>query len=255
MREADQARLRVIAQRIAAVVICVGALEIVCRAGWVSPATLIAPSAMVVAMISALGDPATLSDFGLTLTEVAASTAVAAAIGVVAGLALHALPRIRYAFEPLIASYYALPLFALYPVLVVIFGVGPKPIIATGVLYAAMSVVVGTLAGLDRVPAVFRKAAKVHRLGPLKTATRILVPACAPEILGGVALSVGYAFVAVIASEFLLASAGIGHAIADAYNTFQTARMYGLVLALALLVVIINSTLRRFRSHLAVGRP
>ena len=139
--------------------------------------------------------------------------------------------------------------------LVVIFGVGPKPIIATGVLYAAMSVVVGTLAGLDRVPSVFRKAAKVHRLGPLKTATRILVPACAPEILGGVALSVGYAFVAVIASEFLLASAGIGHAIADAYNTFQTARMYGLVLALALLVVIINSTLRRFRSHLAVGRP
>lgn len=255
MQEADQARLRVIAQRIAAIVVCVGALEIVCRAGWVSPATLIAPSAMVAAMIEALGDPATLSDFGLTLTEVAASTAVAAAIGIVAGLALHALPRIRYAFEPLIASYYALPLFALYPVLVVIFGVGPKPIIATGVLYAAMSVVVGTLAGLDRVPSVFRKAAKVHRLGPLKTATRILVPACAPEILGGVALSVGYAFVAVIASEFLLASAGIGHAIADAYNTFQTARMYGLVLALALLVVIINSTLRRFRSHLAVGRP
>jgi NitT/TauT family transport system permease protein len=255
VQEADQARLRVIAQRIAAVVVCVGALEIVCRAGWVSPATLIAPSAMVVAMIRALGDPATLGDFGLTLSEVAAATAVAAAVGVVAGLALHALPRIRYAFEPLIASYYALPLFALYPVLVVIFGVGPRPIIATGVLYAAMSVVVGTLAGLDRVPAVFRKAAKVHRLGPLKTATRILVPACAPEILGGIALSVGYAFVAVIASEFLLASAGIGHAIADAYNTFQTARMYGLVLALALLVVIINSALRRFRSHLAVGRP
>lgn len=244
-----------IAQRIAALVVCVGTLEIVCRAGWVSPATLIAPSAMVVAMIRALGDSATLSDFGLTLTEVAASTAVAATIGVLAGLALHALPRVRYAFEPLIASYYALPLFALYPVLVVIFGVGPRPIIATGVLYATMSVVIGTLVGLDRVPAVFRKAAKVHRLGPLKTATRILVPACAPEILGGIALSVGYAFVAVIASEFLLASAGVGHAIADAYNTFQTARMYGLVLALALLVVIINSALRRFRSHLAVDRP
>ena len=86
-------------------------------------------------------------------------------------------------------------------------------------------------------------------------ARRILVPACGPEILGGIALSVGYAFVAVIASEFLLASAGVGHAIADAYNTFRTERMYGLVLALALLVILINSILRRFRSRLALGQP
>jgi len=83
---------------------------------------------------------------------------------------------------------------------------------------------------------------------------RLLVPACAPEILGGIALSVGYAFVAVIASEFLLASRGIGHAIADAYNTFHTERMYGLVLALALLVVAINIALRQARRRLAVDR-
>ena len=244
-----------LAQRIVAGVVCVGALEIICRAGWVSPVTLIPPSAMVLAMVRALSDPATLADFGLTISEVTAATALAAIVGVIAGLVLHALPRLRHAFEPLIASYYALPLFALYPVLVVIFGVGPRPIIATGVMYAAMSVVVATLSGLDRVPMVFRKTAKVHRLGPLKSAMRILVPACAPEILGGIALSVGYAFVAVIASEFLLASAGVGHAIADAYNTFRTPRMYGLVLALALLVVLINGILRRFRNHLAIGRP
>jgi NitT/TauT family transport system permease protein len=210
---------------------------------------------MVSAMVRALSDPATLGDFGLTLAEVASATLLAAVLGIIAGLVLHALPRLRRAFEPFIASYYALPLFALYPVLVVIFGVGPRPIIATGVMYAAMSVIVATLAGLDRIPNVFRKAAKVQRLSPLKTAARILIPACAPEILGGIALSVGYAFVAVIASEFLLASRGVGHAIADAYNTFQTARMYGLVLALALLVVLINTVLRRFRNQLALDRP
>jgi NitT/TauT family transport system permease protein len=210
---------------------------------------------MVRGMVRALSDPAMLSDFGLTLAEVASATALAAVLGIVAGLVLHALPRLRRAFEPFIASYYALPLFALYPVLVVVFGVGPQPIIATGVMYATMSVIVGTLTGLDRIPNVFRKVARVQRLGPLRTTLRVLVPACAPEILGGIALSVGYAFVAVIASEFLLASRGVGHAIADAYNTFRTERMYGLVLALALLVVLINFALRRFRSRLAVDRP
>jgi NitT/TauT family transport system permease protein len=212
--------------------------------------TLIPPSEMVLAMLRALRDPAVLDDFGLTLGEVATATLLAALIGVIGGLSLHSFPRMRRALEPFIASYYALPLFALYPVLVVVFGVGTKPIVATGVLYSAMSVVVGTLTGLDRIPPVFRKAAKVHKLGPMGSMWHVLVPACAPEILNGVALSVGYAFVAVIASEFLLASRGVGHAIADAYNTFQTERMYGLVLALAVLVVLVNLALRRLRIRL-----
>jgi NitT/TauT family transport system permease protein len=244
-------RVPVRLRQLAAGLACVAALELVCRAGMVRPTTLIAPSVMVAAMLRALADPATLGDLGLTLAEVAMATALAAALGIALGLVLHALPRIRRAFEPFIASYYALPLFALYPVFVVVFGVGPRPIIATGVLYAAMSVVIATLTGLDRIPAALRKVARVQRLGAVDTVTRVLVPACAPEILSGIALSVGYAFVAVIASEFLLASHGIGHAIADAYNTFQTPRMYGLVLALALLVVLINGGVRRVRQRFA----
>jgi NitT/TauT family transport system permease protein len=243
------------ARQIAVLGAGVAALELVCRTGWVRPTTLIAPTAMVEAMLRALADPATLGDFGLTLAEVAVTTLLAAALGIVLGLALHALPRLRRAFEPFIASYYALPLFALYPVLVVVFGVGAQPIVATGVLYATMSVVVGTLAGLDHIPSVFRKTAKVQRLGLVDTVVRVLMPACAPEILNGVVLGVSYAFVAVIASEFLLASRGVGHAIADAYNTFKTPRMYGLVLALALLVVCINAGLRSLSCRVTAGEP
>jgi NitT/TauT family transport system permease protein len=159
-------------------------------------------------MLQALADPATLEDFALTLAEVAAATLLATALGIALGLLLHALPRLRRAFEPFIASYYALPLFALYPVLVVVFGVGARPIVATGVLYATMSVIIGTLAGLDHIPPVLRKTARVQRLGMVDTVIQVLMPACAPEILNGVALGLSYAFVAVIASEFLLASQG-----------------------------------------------
>ena len=241
-------RWRARARPLVAALVCVAALEFACRAGWVHPTTLVPPTRMIRAMLGALSDGETLADFGLTLWVVAAATALAAALGIAAGLVLHALPRVRRALEPFIASYYALPLFALYPVFVVLLGVGARPIVATGVIYAAMSVVVVTLAGLDRIPNVLRKVAKVQRLGTIETIVRVLVPACAPQILGGLTLSVGYAFVAVIASEFLLASRGIGHAIADAYNTFQTERMYGLVLALAILVVLIDAGMRRVRA-------
>jgi NitT/TauT family transport system permease protein len=230
------------------------ALEAICRAGLVRPTTLVPPSVMVVAMVQALIDPATLGDFVVTILSVAAAAAIAAALGVAGGILLHAAPRVRRAVEPFIASYYALPLFALYPVLVVVFGVGPRPIVATGVVYAMMSVVIGTLAGLDRIPRVFRKVARVQRLGRIETIRRVLMPACAPEILGGIGLSVSYAFVAVIASEFLLAPRGIGHAIANSYMSFRTREMYGLLLGLGVCVVLINWGLHRLRLQLVEGR-
>lgn len=230
------------------------ALEVVCRVGLVKPTDLVPPSLMVRGMVIALSQPATLNDVALTLSSVAISVFFAAVLGVGIGIVLHGMPRVRRACEPFIASYYALPLFALYPVLVVIFGVGATPIIVTGVLYAAMSVLIGTLSGLDHIPRVFRKSAKVHRLGHLGTVFRIYIPASAAEILGGVTLGVSYAFVAVIASEFLLAPDGLGHAIADAYTTFKIERMYGLMLALLLLVLLINTGLRAIRAHFSVNQ-
>jgi NitT/TauT family transport system permease protein len=239
--------------RFAFLVVVIVVLELICRLSLVRPTDLVPPTAMVRAMVVALAQPQTLQDFGLTLWSVLASVVIAAVLGIFAGIVLHAMPRVRRACEPFIASYYALPLFALYPMLVVIFGIGPKPIIFTGVLYAAMSVLLGTLSGLDHIPRVLRKTAQVHRLGQPATIARIYIPASAGEIIGGITLSVSYAFVAVIASEFLLAPAGLGHAIADAYNTFQIERMYGLMLALALLVIGVNTSLRHLRMHLGAS--
>src|SRR5262245_45432677 len=110
-------------------------LELICRLGLVRPTDLVPPTAMVRAMLTELVRGPTLYDLGLTLWSVLASVVIAAVLGIIAGIVLHAMPKVRRACEPLIASYYALPLFALYPMLVVIFGVGPTPIIFTGVLY------------------------------------------------------------------------------------------------------------------------
>ncbi len=241
------------ARRLIALAVLVAALEAVCRTHLVRPTDLVPPTIMVRSMAAALTEPATLYDVWQTLSSVAASVAIAAVAGVAAGIVLHALPRLRQACEPLIASYYALPLFALYPLLVVILGVGAAPIVFTGTLYAAMSVLIGTLSGLDHVPPVLRKVAKVHRLGPFRRLASVYIPSCSREILGGITLGVSYAFVAVIASEFLLAPAGIGHDIADSYMSFKIERMYGLMLVLLILVFLVNAVLRHLRVR--VGAP
>ena len=241
------------ARRLVALAVLVVALEAVCRAHLVRPTDLVPPTIMLRSMAAALTEPVTLYNVWQTLSSVAASVVIAAVAGVAAGIVLHALPRLRQACEPFIASYYALPLFALYPLLVVILGVGTAPIVFTGTLYAAMSVLIGTLSGLDHVPPVLRKVAKVHRLGAFRRLASIYIPSCSREILGGITLGVSYAFVAVIASEFLLAPAGIGHDIADLYMSFKIERMYGLMLALLILVFLVNAMLRHLRVR--IGAP
>src|ERR1700738_4148533 len=154
------------ARRLVALAVLVVALEAVCRAHLVRPTDLVPPTIMLRSMAAALPEPVTLYNVWQTLSSVAASVVIAAVAGAAAGIVLHALPRLRQACEPFMASYYAVPFFSLYPLLVVILGVGTAPIVFTGTLYAAMSVLIGTLSGLDHVPPVFRKAAKVHRLGP-----------------------------------------------------------------------------------------
>ena len=127
--------------------------------------------------------------------------------------------------------------------LVAIFGLSLVPILLIGVATAMVAMIIATLNGLDRVPRVLSKVARVHRMGRLATALRLQLPAAAPYLFTGVKLSVSYAFIAVIASEFILAPAGLGRDIADAYADFNNPRMYALMLFLLVIATFINTAL------------
>ena len=76
--------------------------------------------------------------------------------------------------EPFLASYYAVPFFAFYPVFIVLFGIGAAPIIVMGVLFGIVAMIMATLTGLDRVPLALRKTARLYRLGASRAALTIM---------------------------------------------------------------------------------
>ena len=67
--------------------------------------------------------------FGIVIVAVVISVVVGFALGVV----IHALPRVRQALDPLFATYYAVPIFIFYPVMIAIFGLSVIPIVLIGV--------------------------------------------------------------------------------------------------------------------------
>jgi NitT/TauT family transport system permease protein len=128
------------------------------------------------------------------------------------------------------------------------------PIIAIGVLQAIVAMVTATLSGLDRIPRVMRKSAQMMRMPRWRSALFIELPAALPYLFTGVKLAVAYAFIGVIASEFILSGSGIGYAIAYAYNNFENRDMYALMLFVLLLVTAINMVLNAFDRHFQARR-
>ena len=236
------------------IVAAVAALEALCRIGVISSFTMIPPSAIVYHTFEILESGRFSGDIMVTLANVAVSIVAAMAIGVLAGTVLHGLTATRRVLDPLFATYYAIPVYAFYPLLIVIFGLGDLPQIVVGFLLAVMAVIINTLNGLDRVPRVLLKAARVHRLGPLATAMKVRLPFAAPYIFTGFKLCVAYSFVGVIGAEFITSNRGIGYEIAFAYNNFDNAVMYPLIFFILTVVTVVNMSLFAWEKRLQARR-
>lgn len=218
----------------------VALLEVACRTGLIGRFTMIPPSEMAVSLVRLFGDREVLADAWHTLTAVFVSLAFALGAGFLIGVVLHAFPRARRIADPLLATYYSVPVFVFYPLLIVLFGLNAVPKTVIGFLYAVVAMAINTLNGLERVPAVFWKTAQVHHLGRLQTALYLVFPCASPYLFTGAKFAVAYSFVGVIGSEFILSTGGLGYRISFAYNNFQSDVMYGVILFVLLVVTFLN---------------
>lgn len=231
--------------RIGVIAAAVLALELGCRAGIIPRLVLIAPSEMVLAMVRLLGDAAMLESLGFTLLVVVVSTLLSCLLGLMTGLVIHSVPRLREIVEPVLSAYYAVPNFIFYPLFIVIFGLGAASLVALSVLFATGAMVIATIDGLDSIRPIYRRAAQVLGVSYWTELSRVRLPAAAPYLLTGLKLVIVYSFIAVIAGEFLLSDRGMGHEIAYAYNNFDNRTMYGLIVLLILVMATINGLLSR----------
>jgi NitT/TauT family transport system permease protein len=229
-------------------------LEILCRIGVIDHLTMQPPSEMVRDLVVLLASGAMNGAMLKTFVNVAIAAALAVAAGIAFGVAIHGYRAVRQGLEPLFATYYAIPVYAFYPMFIILFGLGDTPQVLIGFMLAVVAVIVNTLNGLDRVSRVLMKTARIYRLGPLATARKITLPSAAPYLLTGVKLAVAYAFIGVIGAEFIMSRTGVGYEISFAYNNFDNKTMYPLILLILVVSILINSTLSRWERLLMQRR-
>jgi len=233
-------KYRVVFIRCAVIFFSIALLEVASRLGWINPVSFIPPSKMATSAWQLLMDGTYQTDMLMTLGSASLALVMAVSGGFCFGLLLYKLPRFRRAVDPLLLSYYAVPIFVLYPMLIVLFGLNRWPLVMLGFLFAIVAMAVNTLNGLERIPNVLLKTARTLHMSPFDEIRLIKLPASLPFVFTGIKLSIVYSFIAVIGGEFLLSGEGFGYQIAFAYNNFDNPTMYGLMLILLVFVGTLN---------------
>jgi NitT/TauT family transport system permease protein len=218
-------------------------LEALCVAGIIDKITMQPPHRIAVDLWHILASGSMNAAIRKTLGNSAIALAFALVVGIAVGALLHGYHGLRDTIDPLFATYYAVPVFAFYPFFIVVFGFGDVPQILIGFMLGVVAVIVNTLNGLDRVPRVLLKTARIHRLNRVQTALRITLPFAGPYVLTGIKLAVAYALIGVIGSEFIMSRGGVGYEIGFAYTNFDNATMYPLIVLILVMSVAINSAL------------
>lgn len=239
-------------ERVIAILVPVGLLfawEVLARVGILDTRFFPAPTSIVGEFWSMITSGELAEHTWISLKRMLIASVIGGVPALIIGLAMGLYRKVRIAVDPLIAATYPIPKSAIFPLLMLIFGLGEASkiaVVAIGVFYP---IVVNTAAGVLEIDKVHHDVGKNFGASRWQTFRTIALPGALPLILTGVNLAVGMALMLLAVAEMLGANSGIGYLIWNSWQTFNVEPMYvGLITIAALGVIasfIVKETERR----------
>jgi len=175
-----------------------------------------------------------------SLVRVALGYGSAVALGVPAGVFLGWHPGAARAVNPLIQPLRPISPLAWIPVAIVLFGVDNTAAVFLIFLASLFPILVATMNGVRGVPDMYRQAGGNFGLNRAGLMARVIFPAALPEILTGLRIALGIAWIVVVAAEMIAVNSGLGYLVIDSRNA---GKRYDLVVAAMLLIGLIGLAL------------
>lgn len=205
--------------------------------------------------LALLHSPAFWRHFEATAAAFGVSLAIACTSGVAAGLALGFHRFSGLVAEPILTALYTLPKVTLYPLVLLVFGLGISAKIAFGVMHGIVPVILITLHAVRNVDPVHLKTARVLNLTPFETALNVLAPAVTPEIFTGLRVGFSLTLLGVIIGEMFASQRGLGFMLMNGINTHDVPTMMAVILLIVLFAVTAGTLLLAADRRLHRGMP
>ena len=106
---------------------------------------------------------------------------------------------------------------------------------------ALWPIVLNTAVGASSVPADHRNVARVFRFGRLPYLRQVVIPHTMPSIITGLRVSMGIAWMVIVAAEMLSGSSGIGFFVWNSYNGGNLAAVMAAIILIGIVGVILDN--------------
>jgi NitT/TauT family transport system permease protein len=151
--------------------------------------------------------------------------------------------RVRLLLDPVIAATYPIPKLAIFPLLMVIFGMGELSKIMAVAIGCFFLVLLNAMTGVRNINTVYFDVAKNYGASNWQLFTRVILPASLPMIFTGIRLALGMSLIVVVGVEFVSANYGIGALIWNGWVTFEIEKLYVGIFLCAVLGILFTGVL------------
>jgi NitT/TauT family transport system permease protein len=209
---------------------------LVYRLGLVDPVLLPSPAESFRAIWDGFVGGALTRDFLITVKRTLAAFAIAVAVAVPLGVALGSSQRVYSAVEFVIDFFRSTPASALFPLFLVILGVGEGTKIAVAAFGAALLILFNTAYGVMNARKTRQAAARVMGASPGRVMLDVTLLESLPQTFIGMRAGISFALVIVIVAEMFIGSTdGLGQRVINAQMIFNMPEMYATIFAAGVL--------------------
>ncbi len=182
-----------------------------------------------------------LHDLQRTIVRTVLSFLVATAIGVPLGVALGAKEQVYRAVEFIIDFFRSTPASALFPLFLILFGIGEGTKIAVAAFGAALVILFNAAYGVMNARRTRVLAARVMGASEARILWDVMIWEALPQILVGMRAGISLALVIVVVAEMFIGSTdGLGQRVIVAQSLFESGLMYGVIFLAGALGYVLN---------------
>lgn len=219
----------------------------------VDPVLLPSPADTFRAMYKGMAGGRLGFDFIKTVERTVYSTLIAAGVAIPLGIFLGASERLYRSVEFVVDFFRSTPASAMFPLFLVLFGVGNETKIAVAAFGAALVILFNVAYGVMNARKTRLLAAKVMGASRLQVLTGVVLLESMPQTFIGLRNGVSLALVIVVVAEMFIGSTdGLGHRVFEAQQLFNMPDMYAAIFAAGALGYGLNLlflTIERYFVH------